>query len=73
MKGFVQDYYRTLEGLQKWRGSPAAQSPAIMKCFAPNSLPVLSGLAKEFAVFDQWFCAVPNQTWCNRAFWHAAT
>ncbi len=73
MKGFVQDYHSTLQGLQKWRGSPAAQSPAIMKRFAPNSLPVLSELAKEFAVFDQWFCAVPSQTWCNRAFWHAAT
>lgn len=29
--------------------------------------------AKEFAVFDHWFCSVPSQTWCNRAFWHAAT
>jgi phospholipase C len=24
-------------------------------------------------VFDHWYCAVPSQTWCNRAFWHAAT
>ena len=73
MNGFVQDYYGTLQGLKNWPGSPALQSPAIMKCFAPNSLPVLSALAKEFAVFDHWFCAVPSQTWCNRAFWHAAT
>jgi phospholipase C len=73
MKGFVQDYYRTLQGLQNWHGSAAAQSLPIMKCFAPNSLPVLNGLAEGFAVFDHWFCAVPSQTWCNRAFWHAAT
>jgi phospholipase C len=32
---------------------------------------VLSKLAKEFAVFDNWHCSVPSQTWCNRAFWHA--
>jgi phospholipase C len=73
MNCFVQDYYGTLQGLKNWPGSPALQSPAIMKCFGPNSLPVLSALAKEFAVFDHWFCAVPSQTWCNRAFWHAAT
>lgn len=24
-------------------------------------------------MFDHWFCSVPSQTWCNRAFWHAAT
>ena len=44
-----------------------------MQCFTPSSIPVLSALAQQFAVFDHWFCAVPSQTWCNRAFWHAAT
>jgi phospholipase C len=74
MQGFVKDYFNTLSLLpKKWGGSPAAQSPAIMQCFTPASLPVLSGLAQQFAVFDHWFCAVPSQTWCNRAFWHAAT
>src|SRR6267154_1369607 len=80
MNGFVEDYYNTLEALENlpspkkdWPGSPATQSAAIMNCFAPASLPVLSKLATEFAVFDHWFCAVPSQTWCNRAFWHAAT
>ena len=24
-------------------------------------------------MFDHWFCSVPSQTLCNRAFWHAAT
>ena len=79
MKGFVVDYVAALEdltklhGLKRWRGSPAVQSKTIMNCFDPNGLPVLSRLAEEFAVFDHWFCAVPSQTWCNRAFWHAAT
>ena len=74
MQGFVKDYFKTLTALlPKWSGSPADQSKAIMQCFTPASLPVLSGLAQQFAVFDHWFCAVPSQTWCNRAFWHAAT
>jgi phospholipase C len=73
MKGFVQDYYKTLRLIHDWQGDPATQSRVIMKAFAPNSVPVLSALATEFAVFDHWFCAVPSQTWCNRAFWHAAT
>jgi phospholipase C len=73
MQGFIKDYFNTLSALSKWTGSPADQSPEIMKCFTPSSIPVLSSLAKNFAVFDHWFCAVPSQTWCNRAFWHAAT
>ena len=73
MQGFVKDYYNTLALLTKWSGSPAVQSRAIMQCFTPAQLPVFSALAQQFAVFDHWFCAVPSQTWCNRAFWHAAT
>jgi phospholipase C len=77
MQGFVRDYYDTLQALRRavppWTGSAAQQSVQIMRCFSPTTLPVLSELAKKFAVFDHWFCAVPSQTWCNRAFWHAAT
>ncbi len=73
MQGFVKDYFNTLTATPKWTGSAADQSKVIMECFAPSSIPVLSALAQQFAVFDHWFCAVPSQTWCNRAFWHAAT
>lgn len=73
MQGFVKDYFNTLTELKDWSGSPADQSPVIMNCFAPSSIPVLSALATQFAVFDHWFCALPSQTWSNRAFWHAAT
>lgn len=73
MQGFVKDYFNTLTALPHWPGSAVDQSKVIMQCFGPSSLPVLSGLAQQFAVFDHWFCAVPSQTWCNRAFWHAAT
>ena len=73
MQGFIKDYFNVLTATTNWTGSPATQSPAIMQCFGPSSTPVLSALAQQFAVFDHWFCAVPSQTWCNRAFWHAAT
>jgi phospholipase C len=45
----------------------------MMDCFGPQSLPVLNTLAREFAVFDAWFCAVPSQTGCNRSFFHASS
>jgi phospholipase C len=77
MQGFVRDYYDTLQALRRavppWSGSAAEESAKIMRCFAPETIPVLTQLARNFAVFDHWFCAVPSQTWGNRAFWHAAT
>jgi phospholipase C len=51
----------------------AATAPLIMKCFAPAALPVLTRLAKEFAVCDHWYSSVPGPTWPNRFFVHAAT
>lgn len=40
----------------------------IMESFSPEQLPVINGLAKAFAVSDQWFSSVPTQTMANRAF-----
>ncbi|MCU1614327.1 MAG: hypothetical protein JWO98_1867 [Frankiales bacterium] len=45
----------------------------VMECQPPDHVPVLSGLALEFAVCDHWFCSVPGETWPNRNFLHAAT
>ena len=48
-----------------------AKSPSpgdIMKCFAPGELPVLTALAREFAVCDSWYCSMPGPTWPNRFF-----
>jgi phospholipase C len=44
-----------------------------MGCFAPETLPVLSGLARGFAVCDHWFSSVPTETMPNRAFTCAGT
>ena len=45
----------------------------IMRCFAPDKLPALTTLAREFAVCDSWYSSLPGQTWPNRMFAHAAT
>ena len=45
----------------------------IMKCYAPDQLPVLTALAREFAVCDHWFASMPGPTWPNRFFVHAAS
>jgi phospholipase C len=50
-----------------------AAPSSIMGIYAPESLPVLSGLAKGFAVCDGWFASVPTQTFPNRAFAVAGT
>lgn len=40
----------------------------VMETFTPEQLPVLNGLAKNFAVSDEWFCSMPGGTDVNRAF-----
>jgi phospholipase C len=66
MNGFVRDYLRHA-------GSRPGLAEEIMRCFPPQATPVLSGLARAFAVSDAWFASVPSQTYCNRSFVHAAT
>jgi len=63
MRGFVDDYATT-----------ATDNPAqIMECHGTAQLPVLSTLARSYAVSDAWYASVPSQTWPNRAFVHAGT
>lgn len=50
-----------------------ADPSAIMGMYSPETLPVLSGLDKGFAVCDRWFASVPTQTFPNRAFAVAGT
>ena len=50
-----------------------ADPSSIMGMYSPETLPVLSGLAKGFAVCDRWFASVPTQTFPNRAFAVAGT
>jgi phospholipase C len=72
MKGFVRDYIGVL---RKDTGAEPAPDDyrRIMGSFTPEMLPVFSTLARQFAVYDDWHCAVPSQTFCNRSFFHAST
>jgi phospholipase C len=51
----------------------AKRPEEIMQCYTPEQMPVLSALARNFAVCDEWYASVPTQTWPNRAFFHMGT
>jgi phospholipase C len=61
--GFIQNYHDD--------GSATPQR--VMKCFTREQLPVLTKLAEEFAICDQWFSSLPGPTWPNRFFLIAAS
>ncbi len=74
MLGFVKDYIQNFNQVEYPGVEPTYdQYRQIMQSYTPDHLPVLSTLAREFGVFDNWFAAVPSQTFCNRAFFHAGT
>jgi phospholipase C len=52
---------------------PGTEPSQIMGIYTPELLPVLSGLAKGYAVCDAWFSSAPTMTMPNRAFALAAT
>ena len=72
MDGFVTDYISTFTG-EIGRQPTYEEYAQIMTGYTPDQLPVLSGIAREFGVFDHWFSEVPSQTFMNRSFWTAAT
>src|SRR3984885_16116317 len=72
MDGFVTDYISTLAA-ELGRQPTYEEYSQVMTGFSPEQVPVLSGLARGFGVFDHWFCEVPSQTFTNRSFWTAAT
>ena len=72
MDGFVTDYISTYRAL-RGEDPPYDQYRQIMQGHTPEQVPVLSGIARGFAVFDHWFSEVPSQTFPNRSFWTSAT
>ncbi|HEX6520268.1 MAG TPA: alkaline phosphatase family protein [Streptosporangiaceae bacterium] len=75
-QGYVANFAYTLGWQSKsagWPIVPGTTAGDIMGCFTPEALPVLSSLAKGYAVCDQWFCSAPTETLPNRAFACAAT
>lgn len=52
---------------------PGTTASAIMGVYTPQLLPILSNLAKGYAVCDMWFSSAPTETFPNRAFVAMAT
>jgi phospholipase C len=76
MLGFVKDLTYTLGWQSResgWTILPGTTANDIMGCFTPDALPVLSALAKGYAICDHWFSSAPTETLPNRAFALAAT
>jgi phospholipase C len=69
MDGFVRNYLVQ----QPLNPTETYDPKSVMHYFTPEQAPVLSTLAKQFAVCDRWFASAPCQTWPNRWFVHAAT
>lgn len=58
--GFVRSYATS---------HPADKTPGlVMGFYNGTDLPLYDHLAREFAVCDRWFCAVPGATWPNRLY-----
>lgn len=75
-QGFVKDFAYTLGWQSKKKGwiiLPGTVPQSIMGIFTPQMLPVLSGLARGYAVCDHWYSPAPTETLPNRAFANAGT
>lgn len=74
-EGFVRNFGSALPQSARlgWPIVAGTTARDIMGCFGPEALPVLSGLARGYAVCDQWFCSAPSETLPNRAFVCAGT
>ncbi len=68
MSGFVRNY------LAQNAVVPGTYDPkSVMHFYTPEQVPVISKLARQFAVCDRWFASAPCQTWPNRFFVHTAS
>src|SRR5262249_32045070 len=73
-RGFVKNFKAAIasDHAKHYKDSlPGTQARHIMGMYTPELLPVLSGLARQYAVCDRWFSSVPTMTMPNRAFANA--
>ena len=76
MKGFVVNFKAAIASdlAKHYKDTlPGTEPSQIMGMYTPELLPILSGLARGYAVCDAWFASVPTETMPNRAFALAAT
>src|SRR5215469_394354 len=64
MSGFLLDFAHT---------AGSAGAAGIMHYYTAEMVPMITALAREFAVCDRWFASSPTQTLPNRSFVHAGT
>jgi len=79
---FVPSSPPKMEGFVR-SAAPAAQTAStpqktvsprtVMEYLTKDQAPVLSTLAKQYAVFNYWHSSIPGPTWPNRFFVHAAS
>jgi phospholipase C len=53
--------------------TPPGDPRSIMLSYTEQDVPVITALAREFAVCDNWLSSMPGPTWPNRYFFHAAS
>jgi len=46
---------------------------SVMLSYTESDVPVISALAREFMICDNWLSSMPGPTWPNRYFFHAAS
>jgi phospholipase C len=74
--GFISNFQAAIRSdlAKHFKDSLPGTLPSdIMGMYPPEMLPVMSALARGYAVCDHWFASVPTQTIPNRAFAAAAT
>jgi phospholipase C len=69
--GFARSYKDDL--LRRTHQVDAGNIAEVMESFAPDQLPAINQLAREFCLCDHWFCEVPGPTMPNRMYIYAAT
>jgi len=65
MNGFIANFEKETKN--------DTYSLSVMDAFSPDHIPAIYSLAKEYAVYDAWYSAVPGPTMVNRAFAASAT
>jgi phospholipase C len=75
-KGFVTNFKAAIASDQArhYTDTLDGTTPAeVMGMYTPEMLPIMSALARGYAVCDHWFASAPTQTIPNRAFAAAGT
>ena len=71
MSGFVTSFENAIsfdQSNNRPEAIPGTKPTDIMGMYDPSMLPVMSALARSYAVCDHWFASVPTETFPNRAF-----